>query len=171
MRDNKVLKLTISAMFASLVCVATMIIQIPTITKGYINIGDAIVLLSGWLLGPVWGALSSAVGSCMADIFAGYPVYAIATFFIKGIVSLIAYLIYRNKNFLLAVISSVVAELFMAISYFLFECIILGQGIAAIAGLIPNFTQGAVCAILGLFILKLFKSNDKLIEIFSVFKK
>ena len=40
----------------ALTCVLTLAVKIPTPTKGYLNLGDCAVLLSGWLLGPVWGA-------------------------------------------------------------------------------------------------------------------
>ena len=44
MKDSKLKLVTLSALFAALCCVATMIIRIPTIgTNGYVNIGDAIV--------------------------------------------------------------------------------------------------------------------------------
>ena len=44
-----------TALFAALACVATMSIRIPTPgTGGYIHPGDAIVILAGIILGPVY---------------------------------------------------------------------------------------------------------------------
>lgn len=58
MTNEKLRKIIMSALFAALACVATMIIKIPTPgTSGYIHPGDAIVILSGAILGPVWGYL------------------------------------------------------------------------------------------------------------------
>ena len=37
-------------MFAALSCAATMVIQIP-IATGYLNFGDGLCLLAGWILG------------------------------------------------------------------------------------------------------------------------
>ena len=52
-------KIVITALFAALACVATMIIKVPTVgTNGYVNIGDTIVLLSAWMIGGVYGARS-----------------------------------------------------------------------------------------------------------------
>ena len=59
-------------MLAALVCVATMVIKIPSPLNGYINLGDCIVLLSGWLLSPVYGFMAAGLGSALADLFAGY---------------------------------------------------------------------------------------------------
>ena len=40
-------KIVITALFAALACVATMIIKVPTVgTNGYVNIGDTIVLVA-----------------------------------------------------------------------------------------------------------------------------
>ena len=56
MTNEKLRKIIMAALFAALACVATMIIKIPTPgTSGYIHPGDAIVILSGAILGPVWG--------------------------------------------------------------------------------------------------------------------
>ena len=75
-------------MLAALCCVATMIIKIPSPLKGYLNLGDCVVLLSGWLLGPAYGFAAAGIGSALADIFSGYVIYAPATFIIKGLMAI-----------------------------------------------------------------------------------
>ena len=66
-------KLVTAALFTAFTCVATMSIRIPTPgTGGYIHPGDALVILSGVILGPGWGFLAAAVGSAMADLLGGY---------------------------------------------------------------------------------------------------
>ena len=40
MNDKKIRKLVVSALMAALVCVATMVVRIPTPTNGYVNLGD-----------------------------------------------------------------------------------------------------------------------------------
>ena len=73
MTNEKLRKIIMSALFAALACVATMIIKIPTPgTSGYIHPGDAIVILSGAILGPVWGFFAAGIGSAMADLIGGY---------------------------------------------------------------------------------------------------
>lgn len=170
MKHNRIFKLVMSAMFASMVCVATMVIKIPTPTNGYVNLGDAIVLLSGWLLGPVYGVLAAAVGSCLADIFAGYPTYAFATFIIKGLVALLACVIYKRKNLVLAIVSAIVAEIVMVLGYFLFEWFFMGYGIGAAAGIPGNLVQGAVGTVLAFLLLNVFTNNKALASFFAPFK-
>ena len=67
--NSNLKKLVMAALFAALTCVATMSIRIPTPgTNGYIHPGDALVILSGVILGPGWGLLSAGIGSAMADL-------------------------------------------------------------------------------------------------------
>mgnify|MGYP002565466613 CR=1 FL=1 len=79
MNDKKIRKLVLAALLAALVCVATMVVQIPSPMQGYVNLGDCFVLLSGWLLGPWYGFAAGGIGSMLADIFLGYGHYAPGT--------------------------------------------------------------------------------------------
>ena len=40
MNDKKIRKLVLAALLAALVCVATMVVQIPSPMQGYVNLGD-----------------------------------------------------------------------------------------------------------------------------------
>ena len=56
-------------------------------------IGDALVLMSAFLLGPVYGTAAAGIGSALADLLTGYAYYAPGTLIIKGGIALIAYLV------------------------------------------------------------------------------
>lgn len=71
MKTN-VKNLVFASLLAALACVATMVITVPSPTGGYMNLGDTVVLLSAYLLGPWWGAAAGGIGSMLADLFAGY---------------------------------------------------------------------------------------------------
>ena len=79
----KTKKIVMAALMASMTCVATMIIKIPSPMQGYMNLGDCIVLLCGWMLAPGYAFFAAGIGSALADIFSGYVIYAPATFVIK----------------------------------------------------------------------------------------
>lgn len=83
-------KLVFTSMFTALTCIATMVIQIPSPMNGYLNLGDAAVLLGAWILGPAYGAFAGGVGSMLADLLSGYVYYAPGTLVIKGVVALVA---------------------------------------------------------------------------------
>ena len=156
MRDKTVKKLVFSALFASLCCVATMIIKIPTPIGGYIHAGDAIVVLSAFLLGPWWGALAAGVGSGLADLFAGYALYAPGTLVIKAGTALIAGLFLSGrlfkKPFAKALVGGIIAELFMVAGYLVYEAFLLGYGAAAVGGIPMNLIQAAFGAVAGAFL-------------------
>ena len=113
MKNEKLRKLVFAAVLAAFVCVATMIIRIPTPTKGYVNLGDCIVLVSGWLLGPVYGGAAAGIGSMFADIISGYFTYAPATLIIKALMAVEGYFHthdfkkYALRMLLFAVISEI----------------------------------------------------------------
>ena len=144
---SKTLKLVIAALMASMACVATMVIKIPIpATGGYINLGDSIVLLSGVVLGPLYGGLAAGLGSALADLLGGYVAFAPATFILKALMAVITGLIirvYPQKQMLKFVFAGIVSEIIMILGYFAFEATILGYGLVA-AGAIPgNAIQGA----------------------------
>ncbi len=164
--SNNLIKLVVAALVAALCCVATMVIQIPVpATGGYLNLGDAVVLLSGWLLGPVYGALAAGIGSMLADLFAGYVQYAPATFIVKALMAIIMWTVLylvRNlseKHFAIStaftIIGGIVAEAMMVLGYFVFEAFILQYGMGAAAAIVPNMIQGAAGIIAGTLLIGL----------------
>lgn len=151
-------------MFAALVCVATMIVKIPSPLKGYINLGDCIVLLSGWLLPPGYGFLAAGVGSALADIFSGYAVYAPATFAIKGLMAIIAYLVFKilskkMKYFPARLISGILAETEMILGYFLFEGFMYGFS-PSLVNIPANAVQGVAGLIIGIILIKIIQKQN-----------
>ncbi len=153
---NKTKKIVFSALLASLVCVATMVIKIPSPLSGYINLGDGVVLLCGWLLGPLYGFLAAAVGSALADLFYGYMVYVPATFLIKGAVALIACILSKKtKKF----IGAIAAEAVMVAGYYVFEGFLYGFG-ASLVNIVPNIVQATAGIIVGLLLIGVFKKTN-----------
>ena len=145
--NNNLKKLILAALFAALSCVATMSIRIPTPgTGGYIHPGDAIVILSGVILGPVWGFFAGGIGSALSDLIGGYFVYVPITFVIKGLVALTAGLLYQKvgktqKSRYAAVVLGGVADIILvAGGYFVCEYFIYGAGAAA--SIPANIIQG-----------------------------
>ncbi len=157
-------KIVYASMLAALVCVATMIIKIPSPFKGYINLGDCIVLLCGWLLSPVYGFLSAGIGSALADIFSGYVIYALPTFIIKGVMAVTSYYVFKGlknrlSHSLSRLISGFSAELIMVIGYFVFEGVLYGF-IPSSANILANLFQGIVGLILGIILIRIFEKSN-----------
>jgi len=156
MKDSALRRLVLSSLFAALTCVATLVIQIPSPMSGYVNLGDGLVLASGWMLGPVYGTVAAAVGSCLADIISGYAVYAPATFIIKGLVAFLASVVcsalkrVKMNGIISAVCGGITGEIVMVGGYFLYAALIFGEGLAAAASIPGNLTQAVFGIITGI---------------------
>ncbi len=157
-------KLTITAMFAALACIATMLIQIPSPTNGYINLGDCIVILSGLMLGPVYGGLAAGIGSMLADVLSGYMYYAPGTFTIKLLMAVAAFFIYKllsNSSkipyFISATSAALAAEAIMVFGYFVYAGVFLGGGLGAAAGIPANIVQGVAAMIISVLLYSILK--------------
>ena len=161
--NNRTKRMVIAAMFAALTCVATMIIKIPSPLKGYVNLGDCVVLLEGWILGPVYGFLAAGIGSALADLLSGYLVYAPATFVIKGLMALVAYFGFKLLNKMIGnlpsrIVTGIAAEIVMVLGYFVFEGFLYGFGPSAV-NIPANGAQGVAGVILGCILVKIFEKS------------
>ena len=144
-------KLTLSALFAALTCVSTLIVITYSPSGGYIHFGDCFVLLSGFMLGPLWGGVAAGLGSALTDLFLGYATYIPATFIIKWGVAALAsvlmkLLVSKSSRAAMAkyALSGAVGECVMVGGYFVYELMLYG-----FAGAVPNILMNAVQAASG----------------------
>jgi len=154
-KHEKIRNMVLAALFAALIYVATNLIHIPTpATNGYVNLGDCMVLLGAFLLGPVYGAAAAAIGSALADLLLGYIAYAPATFLIKGLMAVCAALMFRGLKHRMselgaAILGGIAAECIMVLGYFAYEAVFLGYGWAAAASIVGNCFQAVTGVALG----------------------
>lgn len=159
---QKTKSIVFSALLAALTCVATMSLHIPTPgTSGYIHPGDAVVILSGILLGPVSGALAAGLGSAMADLLSGYMLYVPITFFVKALMAIICYFVYHhlltkiNHILLKSIITGCFSTFIVVSGYYFFEYFMYGSG--AFASIPANLIQGLAGLVISTFLLPLLK--------------
>lgn len=161
--SDRTRKLVAAALMAALACVATMIIEIPSPMKGYVNLGDGVVLAAGWMLSPVWGFCAAGIGSALADLLSGYVIYVPATLIIKGLMAIVAhygFALLHNKCGKLAarITSGIAAELIMLVGYFMFAGFLYGFGAAALN--IPgNAVQGVVGIVTGIVLIQIVEKS------------
>lgn len=163
MIQMKTKRIVMAALMAALTCVATMIIKIPSPLKGYLNLGDCIVLVAGWMLSPAYGFLAAGLGSALADIFSGYIIYAPATFLIKGLMALIAFggyklLSKKVGNSTSRILSGTAAEIMMILGYYVFEGVMYGF-IPSAVNIPANGVQGIAGLIIGVVLMKVFETS------------
>ena len=157
-RSSPVFKLVITALFAALVTVGTMVIRIPAfVTQGYINFGDTLIFTTGIVLGPVSGLLAGGVGSSLADLLSGYGQYAPWTLVIKGleglIVGLLVYNVYaKQRKLWLAIPAMLVAGAWMVFGYFIADTVMYGWA-TALADALGNVVQAVGSLLIASFIM------------------
>lgn len=180
MKNTSTFKIVITALFAALICVATMLIQIPIpATGGYVNLGDGIILICAYLINPPYAVIAAGLGSMLADLLAGYASFALGTLVIKAGVALIAALIYnrfgRNAKGSTKLISmipgAVLAEAFMVLGYFFYEAVLLGIGIGAAGGILGNVVQGIAGVIIGCVLAPILSRSSGVMELMDRTRK
>lgn len=156
MKRFSTFQIVITALFAALICVATMLVRIPIpATGGYANLGDGVILICAFLMNPLQAVIAAGIGSMLADVLAGYMSFAPGTLIIKAGVALIALLVYRwlskrvKQPIPAMAIAGVLAEAFMVLGYFVYEGVFLGIGMAAAGAIIGNIGQGMVGVLVG----------------------
>lgn len=157
-QSQSIRRLTTAGVLAAAIVLLTTLVSLPMPGGlGYINLGDVGVLLAGMMLGGGWGALCAGAASALADVLLGYTVYAPATFVIKGLVALVAGLLFARTQKKIRFVALYPAALIVPAGYFLYEVMLYGAA-SAVPNILFNTMQclvGAVIAtVLGLMLLK-----------------
>ena len=84
MNKNVAKTVSLRALSLALVCLGTMVIQIP-IPLGYAHLGDAVILLVSVFWGPAVGGLAGGLGSALADLLTGYAQWVPTTLLTKAL--------------------------------------------------------------------------------------
>ena len=152
--------------FGAFTCVVTMVIAFPIpATNGFINIGDAVVMITGLMFGPIIGGIAGGIGSSLADLFLGYAIYAPATLVIKGLEGFFVGLIANpKKNYrwnYRDFIAVVVGGFTMIIGYFLYEVMIYGLPSALYEFILNSIIQFGLGSIIALAFIFAARKNIK----------
>jgi len=135
--------IAVSGMLAALVALATVMFRLPVpIPNGYVHLGDTFILFSAMLVGPL-AAPIGGIGSALADLLAGYPMYILPTLCVKALVGWLAAwrLDLNGQHALLrCALTFAVAEAAMVLGYFVYEWFAFGFALA-MAAVLPNLVQ------------------------------
>lgn len=119
-RKVSVREITIVGLMAAIVYVASAFLQFPiptVIGNTRLHMGNVMCLLSGLLLGPVWGGLSAGIGSAFFDLTnPAYITSAPFTFVFKFLMAWICGTIYGKRKGNMVLLSSI-ASVAGAVSY------------------------------------------------------
>jgi len=111
----------------------TLLVRIPIApTRGYLNLGDAMVFFSALSLGGKIGGISGGVGSAIADILGGYAYFAPITLVVKGVEGLVAGLVAKKGTFIVMLAGTIAGGAVMIGGYFIAETLMYGVGPALV---------------------------------------
>ncbi len=152
--------IALSGMMAAIVFVATYFLKIP-VYFGYVHLGDGFILIASSVLG--WPAVAAAaLGSMLADLLAGYSIYMLPTFIIKGAVAAVAVLAAAKQTQPLKMFFMFIAEAVMIAGYFVTDWLILGFGLAVATGaVLGNVLQGLSGVALWMLLMPVVKRIQK----------
>ena len=68
-------KLVLASLLAALIFLATTFFKIPSPFKGYINLGDCVIIITAWILTPRYSFFAAGIGSALADLISGFVIY------------------------------------------------------------------------------------------------
>jgi len=149
-KQRAVIQMSLMAVMSALVTVGTLIVQIPNGMGGYFNVGDVMIFVAALNFNPFVGGFAGGLGSALADVLMGYPVFALPTLVIKGLEGFIAGLITNKKSVYRDVFAVVAAGAEMVIGYFLIELFVLQWGLSlSMAEILPNIAQIAIGGLVG----------------------
>ena len=146
------MRIALAAVMTAFVTVATFFIQIPNPpTRGYINIGDAMIFTTALTFGSYIGSIAGGLGSALADLWAGYAFFAPFTLIIKGCEGLVVGFISNRKSLARDLLAISIGGVVMILGYFVVEAFLLGYGFAAAATeVLGNMIQAVVGAVIGI---------------------
>lgn len=141
-------RITVTALFTAMVSALTVFVAIP-IFVGYLNIGDALIMLLATVLPAPMMFVIGGVGSGLADFALGYPQYMFFTVLIKGIEGfMVAYLYSKLQSPLKRIIPFVAGGLWITLAYGLTDVFLTQSWEYFIPSASYNIIQGMGCALI-----------------------
>ena len=146
-------RLTRAGMLTGIVTLLTAYVRI-VVPPGYVHMGDGAVILSGLVLGP-FGAVPAALGSALAAVLAGFPIYAGFSALIKGVMGWLigSYAIPEEKVNLRNIFVLTGSFIWMTVAYFICDFVLLKETVAY-AQIFGNLVQTTIGMIFGIIFLK-----------------
>ena len=148
-KNKKILNLSLAAVFAALIFLATMIHVGIGFNGGYVHLGDAIIYLCAAFLPAPYAASAAGIGAGLADVASGAPAWVPATVLIK----VLSALLFTSKKETVLCTRNVFACIISAViccgGYYVAEVVIYGCGWAVPLASIPfNLIQTVASAVL-----------------------
>lgn len=150
MSGKTVRMIALVVVMAAATCALTLVVQFPIpATTGYIHLGDVAANFGALAFGPWLGFLIAGGGMAIADLIAGYTIFAPATLVIHGLQAVVIALVGRQRKIWLMFVASALGGVVVVGGYFLYETVILGMAAAAAAQEVPFNVIQALSGMVG----------------------
>jgi uncharacterized membrane protein len=138
MKRTRVRDIALVTVMAAVVCTLTFVVKVPIpATGGYFHLGDVAANFAALAFGPWLGFLIAGGGMAIADLLAGYAIFAPGTLFVHGFQAVVVGLIGRNRKPWVMFVAAVAGGLVVVAGYFIYEWLILRMGVLPAAQEIP----------------------------------
>lgn len=141
MKNKRLLRLVVTAMFAALITGLTIFPKIPLPVGGYAHLGDAMIYLASSFLPLPYAIAAAIIGGGLADIISGFVIYAPFTIIAKALLTLAfngsnnKILTKRNR------FAPIIGLIITPAVYLIADTIIARAFASAIPNMIWNFAQ------------------------------
>ena len=141
-------KISLSAIFAALIFLATAYLPRIPFAGGYIHIGDSILYLAAAFLPTPYACVIASLGAGLADALTGYMIWLPATLVVKAIMA--AFFSCKTQKLFCTrnLIAALLAGLVGCIGYYLWEAVLTKSLIVPLESLPYNLIQAAASAII-----------------------
>ncbi len=150
MKTTAIQRMTLTALFAAIICLSTAYlfhITIPA-TGGYIHLGDAFIYFAACFLPLPYAAVAAAVGSGLADLLSGAPQWIVFTVVIKAAMVLgftckkETILCFRNGA------ATLLAGVTCIVGYYLAEVVLYGNWLTPMTSIGGGLIQSGAAMVL-----------------------
>ena len=150
MTGKTVRNIALVAVMAAVTCALTLVVQVPVpATGGYIHLGDVAANFAALAFGPWLGFVIAGGGMAIADLIAGYAVYAPGTLVIHGLQAVVVALIGRDRKPWVMIVAAIAGGAVVVGGYFFYQAVILGLGALAAAKEAPFNVIQALSGLVG----------------------
>lgn len=163
--QNKVVSMTITALFIAITYIATRFINITLpipAAGGLVHLGNVPVYVAAILFDRKTGALAGSFGMALSDLTSGWTIWAPFTFiilFIEGYT--VGSIASRKKGIVPVVVALLAALLIKCMGYYIAEVILYQNFITPLYSIIANVSQVATAGIITIiFVPSLYRIRD-----------
>ncbi len=143
--------IAVIAIMAALVLALTNVHVWQTPAGGYIHLGDIVIFFAAFAFGPMAGAAIGGIGTALADVIGGYPMFAIASLIVHGAQGYVAGALGHSKTDRFAlVLAGLAGGVAVLIGYLVAEVLFLGIPMAAAVAEVPWNTLQEALGLLGI---------------------